>query len=252
MSNANDPVKKYYVRFSNIDDHENIMQFYRENPHDNVCDRHEDLMRSLADNGSITLIESEAGVIMGASISYPLMSGADGVSTQKWLEIGTTRMVMNGYPGLFDVMIAMQTLRAYLVEPPDDRFVCKMESPAVRKMAHRLGFRPYTPSDELVKSSDDTVSPEAGTAGYDNWYSAGPEALPVVAQRMLDAIDKPFIEHLKSGEKIKLDFSKSKFFRVFEDEFKSLAGRDFGNPDTPDYNQSIAKNRQSWMRWYFK
>lgn len=242
--------KKYFVRFSNIDDHDKLMEFYAANPHKNVCDRNEEMMRNLADNGSITIIEAEDGTIVGASISYPLM-GENDPNSQKWLEIGTTRIVMNGYPGLFDVMIAMQTLRAYLVEPPEERFVCQMESPAVRKMAARLGFRPYMPSDELVRVSDATLTVDE-SAGNEGWFSAGPEALPVLAKRMLEAIDQPHIAHLKTGEQIKLDFSKSKFFKVFEDEFRNLATRDFGNPDTPDYKTSIAKNRQSWMRWYFK
>lgn len=242
---------KLYIRFSNQDDHEKIIEFYSRNPHKNVCDRNKQLMQTLADNGSITIIEDENGTIVGASISYPLMSEKEGVASQKWLEIGTTRMVLNGFPGLFDVMIAMQSLRAYLVEPPDDRFVCQMESPAVRKMAHKLGFRPFAPSKELVDVSDATVT-ATESSGYDNWYSAGPEALPVLAKLMREAIDKPFLENAKTGEKIKLDFSKSKFFRVFEDEIRNLADRDFGDPDTPDMSKSVAENRQSWMRWYFK
>lgn len=244
-------VTKYFVRFSNSDDFDKLMEFYKENPHKNVCDRNEQLMRDVVENGSVTLIERESdGKIVGASISYALGGEAD-PEHQKWLEIGTTRMVLNGYPGLFDVLIGMQTLRAFLVEPPSERFVCQMESPAVRKMAHRLAFRPYDPSDELVRVSDVTVGAEE-SSGKDNWYSAGPEALPTVAKRLLEAIDKPYIEHLKTGEKIKLDFSKSKFFRVFEEEFRDLAKRDFGDPETPDYSANIQKSRQKWMRWYFK
>src|SRR5690606_13455390 len=126
------------------------------------------------------------------SISYPLIVEKDGVSSQKWLEIGTTRMVMNGYPGLFDVMIAMQSLRAYLVEPPDERFVCQMEGAPVRQMAHKLGFRPFVPEQELVDISDSTLS-AVYSSGFQNWYQAGPEALPVLAKLMRDAIDKPFL-----------------------------------------------------------
>lgn len=243
-------LSKYYVRFSNIDDHEKIMDFYRKNPHSNVSDRHEELMKTMADNGSVILIESDKGEIVGASISYPLMSEKDSAK-QQWLEIGTTRMVLNGYPGLFDIMIGMQTLRAYLVEPPDDRFVCQMESPLVRKMAHRLGFRPYEPSEELVRVSDATVEAEE-TCGNENWYSAGPEALPVMAKLMRDALDKPYLENPKTGDKIQLDFSKSVFFKLFEPEIRDLANRDLGNPDTPDYSSSVSKNRKEWMHKFFK
>lgn len=242
--------KKYFIRFSNVEDHDNIMKFYEQNPHKNVSARNEEMMKTLADNGSVTIIEDEKGTIVGASISYPL-EGKDGASANRWMELGTTRMVLNGYPGLFDAMIAMQVLRAYLVEPPDDRFVCQMEGSPVRKMAHKLGFRPLVPSQELVDASDDTLNAEE-TCGFDKWYSAGPEALPVLAKFMRDVMDKPYLENPVTGDKITLDFNKSKFFKLFEEEIRNLADRDFGNPDTPDVKKGIAKNRQEWMRWYFK
>lgn len=251
MTAPADDVKKYFVRFSRAEDFDALMTFYRANPHKNVCDRNDALLRELADNGSITLIQSaETGEVVAASISYPL-AGDNGGPECKWLEIGTTRSVLNGYPGLFDVMIAMQVMRAFLVEPPKERYVCQMESPAVRKMAHNLGFRPYTPSGELVRVSDATVNAEE-SSGFDNWYSAGPEAMPVVARRLMEALDKPYLQHLKSGQKIELDFSKSKFFQLFRDEFVELAKRDLGNVEEPDYTTSIAASREKWMRWYFR
>jgi hypothetical protein len=69
---------------------------------------------------------------------------------------------------------------------------------------------------------------------------------------MQAAIDKGTLENPKTGEKIQLDFSKSKFFALFKDEITDLAKRNFGDPDKPDFTKSIAKNRQDWMRWYFK
>jgi hypothetical protein len=246
--------KKYNVRFSNYEDHAKIMKFYEENPHDNVCDRHSNLIETLADKGSIILIEdADTGQIVGASISYPLIIEQGGFEQQKWMELGTTRMVLNGYPGLFDVMLGMQVLRAYLVEPPEDRFVGQMESNAVRKMAHKLGFRPYTPSKELVEVSDKTLDIDEGSSyGFDNWYSGGEEMLPVLAKMMCNVLDKSYLEHAKTGEKIELDFSHSVFFKMFEKDIRDLATKNFGDPDQPDYTKSVAKHRQEWMRWKFK
>lgn len=248
MTNIETPAKKHFVRFSREDDFAALMDFYKANPHKNVCDRNLALLRELVTNGSVTLIQAEDGEIIASSISYPLQ---DANGTQKWLEIGTTRIVKNGYPGLFDVMIAMQVMRAFLVEPPEERYVCQMESPAVRKLAHHMGFRPFVPSQELVDVSDFTVH-AAESAGFDNWYSAGPEALPMVAQRLQEAISKPYLTHLKSGEKMELDFSKSKFFALFKEEFADLAKRNMGDLENPDYTASVASTRQKWMRWYFR
>lgn len=244
----------FSIRFSNVDDLENIMAFYAKYPHKNVAGRHENLIRELADSGSIIMVENkDTGEIVGLSISYPIMAHDGGVDQEKWLEVGTTRMVLNGYAGLFNVMIGMQVLRAYLVEPPEERFVCQMESPFVRAMAHELGFRPFVPSKELVELSDKTLDIADGeTYGYENWYSAGPEALPVLAQKMIEAMDKPCLENPKTHETIQLDFSKTKFFDMFEKEIRSLAGKSYGNPDTPDMEKSVAKHRQEWMRSFFK
>lgn len=242
--------KKYFVRFSNAADFDNLMAFYADNAHKNVYERDEKLLRQLAENGSVTLIEAEDGKIVGATISYLLAKDA-GAPSYDWLEIGTTRIVLNGYPGLFDVMIAMQTLRAYLVEPPESRFVCQMDTTPVQQMAGKLGFRPFTPDPAMLAAKEKTFRQDI-TCNANNWYSAGPEALPVLAQKMLDSIDKPALVNVKNGDTIKLDFSKSKFFSLFEEEFRDLAKRDLGNPDTPDYSNSVAQSRQKWMRWYFK
>jgi hypothetical protein len=243
---------RFFIHFSSIDDLPRIMEFYRENPHQNVCDRNDDLMRKLADEGSVIFVEDEKGKIYGASISYPLLREAGDTTVREWVELGTTRMVVNGYPGLFDMMIAMQTLRAYLVEPPEDRFVCQMESAAVRKMAARLGFTPYTPTDEVVRISDQTISAQYDS-GKENWYSAGAEALPVMAALMCAALDKPHLTHQKTGERVVVDFSKSRFFHAFENEIRALAARDIPNiTDDPLQSKRVAENRNDWMKRYFR
>lgn len=246
--------KKYFVRFSKEDDHARVMEFYKKNPHPNVCARHSDLIKELAENGSIVLIESEdQKEIVGLSISYLINAEQGGIQIQKWLEIGSTRIVINGYPGLFNAMIAMQTMRAYLVEPPQERYVCQMEGAAVRQMAHNLGFRPFEPSQELVELSDKTLEIEDGkTYGFDNWYSAGPEMLPVMAGKFRELMDNPVLTNKKTGEQIELDFSRSNFFRMFKDDIRALADKNYGDPDKPDYSKSVAKHRQEWLRHRFK
>ncbi|MBI3441032.1 MAG: hypothetical protein HY052_04400 [Proteobacteria bacterium] len=246
--------KKYTLRFSTVEDHAKLMAFYAENPHDNVCERHSDLIKEMADKGSVVLVEEAAtGKIVGASISYPIYVEQEGIEREKWMELGTTRMVLNGYPGLFDMMLGLQILRAYLVEPPEDRFVAQMESPMVRKMAQKLGWRPYTPSKELVEISDKTLDIAVGeTYGYDNWYSGGEEMLPVVAKLLCAAIDKPCLENPKTGDKIELDISQSSFFKIFEDDIRALATKNLGDPDKQDYTKSVAKHRDAWMHRKFR
>jgi hypothetical protein len=209
-------------------------------------------MQDLARNGSVIVIENDKGEIVGASMSYPLITAENGTPEYKYMEMGTTRMSLNGYPGLFDMMISLQVLRAFLVEPPSGKFVCQMEGAPVRAMAHKLGFRPFVPSDELSRVSDGTVGPDA-SYGKDNWYCAGPEVLHVMAQRFFEAKDKPCIAHVKTGHQIEIDLSKIKVFGLFEPELRKLAqSQPEFTPDNPDPKASLSAERQKFMHRFFK
>ena len=56
----------------------------------------------------------------------------------------------------------------------------------------------------------------------------------------------------KTGVKIELDFSKSTFFKVFNDEIRQLAKRDFGDIEKPDKDQSVKHRRDKWLKNYFR
>lgn len=248
-----DKPEKYYIRFSLAEDFDRISDFYDLNSHKNVLKRQLDLMRQLADDGSIVLVEDEKGKIVAASITYAhTVADKNGVEHVEWLEIGTTRCVLNGYPGLFDAMIAMQTLRSFLVEPPENMFVAQMETTPVQNLAKKLGWRSMDggPSAELLEAKKKTVT--NGHATGNDWYVAGIESLPVTAKWMENAVDNPVLTNKKTGEKIELDFSKSTFFTMFRDEIKNLAKRDFGDVDNPDRNQNMHQRRDKWLKKFFR
>jgi hypothetical protein len=201
------------------------------------------------------IIEDEKGTIVAASITYPHKEkDSSGVEHVKWQEVGTTRIALNGYPGLFDAMITMQVLRAFLVEPPEDRFVAQMFTDPVQKMAGKLGWRrldEQAVSPHLVGSKEKMVPP--GTSvGTVNWFHMGTEALPVMAAWMVKTLENPVLENRKTGEKIQLDFSKSTFFNMFEEEIRHLAKRDFGSPDTPDMKKGVQQSRDKWLKKFFR
>jgi hypothetical protein len=78
------------------------------------------------------------------------------------------------------------------------------------------------------------------------------EALPTMAKWMENAFDNPVVTNKKTGEQIELDFSKSTFFKMFKDEIKNLAGRDFGDVNTPDKNQNMHQRRDKWLKKFFR
>jgi hypothetical protein len=200
------------------------------------------------------MAEDDEGKIVAASITYPhRITGPDGVERTKWQEVGSTRITLNGYAGLFDTLVSMQVVRAFLVEPPEDRFVAQMHTVPVQKMAAKLGWRVFEAKDELIDLKFGTLDPcDLQLASRENWYAGGVEMLPVMAAKMKDVLGKPFLEHAKTGEKIELDFSKSNFFTMFGECIRALADEDYGNPDTPDPKLGVSKRRKDWMRSYFK
>jgi hypothetical protein len=247
-------IPKYYIRFSTTEDFDKILDFYDLNAHKNVLKRDHDLMKELAENGSVVLVEDEKGKIVAASITYSHKAlDEHGVEHVQWLELGTTRCVLNGYPGLFDGMIAMQTLRAFLVEPPENMFVAQMETTPVQNLAKKLGWREMAggPSEALLEAKVKTVSGGAHATRND-WYVCGIEGLPTMAKWMEKAIENPVVTNKKTGEQIELDFSRSTFFNMFKDEIKNLAGRDFGNVDTPDRDQNLRQRRDKWLKKFFR
>ena len=251
---------KYFVRFSERDDYDNIAKFYSEHKHHNVRGRDQELMKQLSENGSVVIIEDEAGKIVGAAASYPLVTkDAEGHEHMKWAEIGAVRVVLNGYPGLVDVLSTMSVLRTFLVEPPEDRFVAKIGHPAVQAIATRLGWREYTPDQETVdlaaktKKMEEDIPLPAGTGTDPKWYQIGIEGLPILAHYMNGVIDNPVLTNKKTSQQIEVDFSKTRFVEMFAPEIKDLAKRcDLGSVDAPDMARSVSKARNQWMKKFFK
>lgn len=260
MENEDVPVPvKYFARFSESSDYDNIVKFYQDYKHHNVRARDQDLMKELAENGSVVLLEDAQGKIVGTIVSYPLVStDAAGTEHQKWSEIGSTRIVLNGFSGILDVLTGMSVLRTFLVEPPEDRFIAKIGHPAVQKMAEKLGWREFTPEQEAVelaaktkRMEDDIVAPpDSGT--NPKWYQAGMEALPIMAKFMIEAMDHPVLTNKKTGAQIEIDLSKTRFLKMFEPEIRALAGRDLGSIEQPAQDRSVAQARAKWMQKTFK
>ncbi|MEZ0262303.1 MAG: hypothetical protein ACAH80_14955 [Alphaproteobacteria bacterium] len=250
-----DKPTKYFIRFSSKEDSDKIVEFYDLNAHKNVRKRQQELMKQLVDDGAVVIIEDEKGKIVAASITYPhTATDEKGNEVVKWQEMGTTRITLNGYPGLFDALITMQTLRAFLVEPPTSTFVAQMHTAPVQGLASNLGWRPMDKLPEgLMDSKIKTMDPaDVPKLTEVNWFLCGTEALPVMAARMVKSVENPVLENKKTGEKIELDYSKSTFFKLFGDEIKALAGKDFGDVDKPNVKQNVQRRRDRWLKDFFR
>lgn len=237
--------QKLYVRFSTPDDEKKIFDFYNQNQHTFVFLRDPAVWKERIAAGAITLIEDEAGTIVASSISYPaLTKDSAGNDVHQWTEVGSTRVALGGI-GLFDPLVSAQILRAYLLEPPKDRFVMEivLGNEHSKHVFSKLGATLYTAPAEMLKAVKSTIAPGSGTSPVE-WFQIGAEAIPSIAAKLLDVQKNNLRTDKAAGVQYELDFSRCVLFTRFGNEVKALARQNFGNPATPDLKKPL-KQRPS-------
>lgn len=247
-------LKRYYIRFAEVQDHPKIMHFYENHPHQNILKRDPKVIQDLTDKGAVILIEDEEGNIAASSITYShtidVSQGAYSIARVKWQEIGTTQIVSaNGYDGLFDTMVTMQTLHAWLVEAPEDCFVAQMCTAPLQKMAAKLGWQACTPKQGLLDSKAYMIDPTGvhPPKHAENWFCCGEEGLTIMARSMLHVLNDPVVPHRHNpDDKIIIDFSKNRLIDLFQDEIRALAARDVSPEKTPQ-RMALVKLREKIM-----
>lgn len=227
--------QKLYVRYSNSADEKKIFDYYAENEHAFVAKREPELWKERIASGAVTLIEDEQGKIVASSIHYPLVVQNDkGEDIHKWSEIGSVRVTLDGI-GLFKTLMAAHIMRAYMLEPPEDRFAIEI----VLGNAHskhvflKEGATPWQIPQKLKELVDDSISPD-DTTGSVEWFQLGVESMPHFAKVLLDAKDNPHLTHKKTGEQYELDFSKCIVTQMLHKQVEKLSGLDFGDPAQPN------------------
>lgn len=206
----NSSLPKYYVRFSEEKDKEKIFKYYIENKHDCLTTRREALLSELISGGSVVIIESEKGDIIASSITYPCMED----DQLKWQEVGTTRITLNGYKGIFDLLITAQLLRAYSLNPPSEFFIAQMETRPVQMIAENIGWKKFGQDrDDIAKASTKTLDtshdPNYCKSSQD-WFYIDEYSIVQIAET-LSAISKdPVLKHYKNPDKsIEVSFERS-------------------------------------------
>jgi hypothetical protein len=227
--------KKLYVRFSTPKDEAAIFDFYNKNQHEFIFQRDPEVWKERIRAGAITVIDDEKGNIVAASISYPVMDG----ETHRWTEVGSTRVALAGI-GLFDPLVSAQVLRAYLLEPPKDRFVLEI----IHGNAHsvhvfgKLGATLFNIPKTLEDIVRATIVPGTAKDPVD-WYQIGTEAMPAIAARFLESQKDNIRVDKKTGEEYELDFSRCVLATRFKAEVAELSRQNFGNPAQPDHKKPL-------------
>jgi hypothetical protein len=227
--------KKLYVRFSTAADEQKIFDYYSDNKHEFVAKRDPEVWKERIASGAVTMIEDEDGKIVASSIHYPLIvKNEAGEDVHKWSEIGSVRVALDGL-GLFKTLMAAHIMRAYMLEPPEDRFAIEIvkENEHSKHVFLKEGALPWVIPKALAEKVNETISPDDTTGAMD-WYQLGAENMPHFAALYLKAEGNPKVTSKKTGEEYELDFSKCVLTTMFHDQIEKLSGLDLGDPKQPN------------------
>ncbi|TNE26709.1 MAG: hypothetical protein EP349_09735 [Alphaproteobacteria bacterium] len=228
--------KKLYLRQSTPKDLQKVLDFYDNNKHPFIAGRDRETMEDRVNAGAVTMLQDDNGDIQAISIAYPVTAKDDnGNEAHKWTEIGSTHVLMANM-GLFDVMVGAQLLNAFLLEPPEDRFVIEIDPTNLhsKHVFKKLGCADYdNPPADMVKGVNGILAPEDANKGVD-WLYANHEMMPALAKKFLDRIDNPVITNKATGEEYELDVSESPLGKHFVATLEKLAKKDYGQDNAPD------------------
>ncbi len=238
--------KKLYVRYAEPSDEKAVFDFYAENKHDFVFQRDPEVWKERIASGAVTIIHDEAGKIVASSISYPVTEMVNGQEVHKWTEIGSTRVALEGI-GLFNALISAQVVRAYLFEPPEDRFCIEIikGNEHSKHVFVKAGCVPYNPPDGFLKKCAANIVNDDPNVKVD-WFQMGVEAVPPLAQMMLDKMASGRVVNKKTGEEYEFDFSRCVVASKFKDALKDLAGKDFGDVKQPNQRHGMKSFRDKF------
>lgn len=205
---GNHKINKLYIRFSTIDDVENIFDFYLSNRHEHVAIRDKTLMKAMIKSGSVTIIEDKNGKIHASSISYPISK--QGKDNHEWTEIGSTRITLSGL-GLFKTLISAQVLHAYIFEPPEDRIVLEIDRDNERskQVFKKIGAEEFQAPKEIGEAANNTMAPEDRTDEVD-WFQFKLSKMEIFAKNILASMEDDYLIQKNTGIRYKLDFSRMK------------------------------------------
>jgi hypothetical protein len=236
--------KKLYVRFSTAADEKAVFDFYDEHPDPFISKRDPEVWKERIASGAVTMIHDEDGKILAAAISYPLMKTTEEGEAHKWTEIGSV-LVARKNIGLFQHLVSSQVMRAWMLEPPEDRFVLDIvkTNDHSQHVFGKIGATTFTPPDDLQEAFMKTITKVAGPL---NWYQIGVEAVPQFARNVLRAAQGAKVADPNTKEEFELDYSRNVLVTRFGDALKEVAGQDFGDKMAPDPAQTIKSRRDAF------
>jgi hypothetical protein len=203
---ASNPSKFLDVRFSTSADLDDVIKFYKDNRHQHVDVRPVDVFEKATSEARMLLLRDSNGTLVASSSAYDFSDTEE--MPHKWVEIGSTRSVLNGF-GLYPFIIATQVVVETLRRPPGEMFVANIydDNIAVQNiLEHTNGWHKFTPPKELVKVTDLEQDMDRLV-----WLKSTPESLSQQMNIFKSVLERGFFENKKSGEYLGIKFEMPAF-----------------------------------------
>jgi hypothetical protein len=218
--------QKIYIRHAQDADINSVCAFYYDHPHVHVKKRDHKELKSLVENGAVTVGHLEDGTIVACCIGLP-MPGLNDTEhgPWSWIEIGAVRTILPGM-GLSVPVINAHLAQTHLLSPPQDCFVLGIaeENIESRKVFERIGSISYTPSDSMMKAHGDRIR-AAQNDRHVKLYTIPNSVMPQVAKNLLQAEEDPILKNKITGQEYELDFSRHILFSTLKPVLEALAGK---------------------------
>lgn len=247
------------VTFTNPQDNQRVLDFYKNNQHAHVDLRQDSVWNERTQNGRVILVEDTTNNIGLISVAYDFYdakqqdlqnSFRNAASGQKaesataldiqprWIEIGSTIGLQdkNAKPNdlmkglnLYPFIIASQTIHEFIAHTPQDFVLANVydDNPAVMAMLNqKVGWNFFEPEADILKACKDTKIDNGHDNAQRKWLRATPDTLPHQARLILSVIDKGNGEGLtnkKTGAKVALNTNNFALAQEFRKTVEAMA-----------------------------
>lgn len=195
------------VRFSDCRDVDPIARFYFDNDHPHVNKIKENELTSWTEAGRFLLFTTgDENVVIASAAKLHSHFNIESRSMRTWTEIGASRSTLDKGFSLYPFIVSAQAFQELFERAPSEQLFIKVKNhnPKVADIVRqKIGWQEDIPSAELLQVTNRTFS-----SNHSTWFLPTAEALSENAGIILDRIENPVIENVKTGSRIHLDFSR--------------------------------------------
>lgn len=244
-------IQTFYVRYSTKNDFDSIVAYYNDNKHKDIDFRDLDILQKLVKKGQATIIEDQDNNIVACSVTYPCHS-TNTTSSPEWQEVGSTRIKLNGYQGIFACLVIAQVFKSLIENPPKEFFVAHMVNPPVQDITRKFGWSEIENDySQIVQASRKTLAKEDWNKDRStDWFYCGEKGLNMMVKVFLSTIANPILKHYKYEEnqkQIRISYDRCPLLKKLAPKLReNISKRQSSNANDNKYEYRVAAMAKAW------